>query len=544
MSQVLLRSRAAWQAGRGDFMTLAPESVRAATAYAEMTVPDAAAWQSEIASVLATVDHAVVVVDRQWRVRQASPAACRQAGRTREQTLGRLVWEAFPQLRGVAVEGRCEQAAADGEPFEAATFSEPEQRWFEVRAQPFTGGLAIGFRDVTGEHRAEEVVRQSQQLEVLGRLTGGIAHDINNLLTVILGNLEMLAMQAEDSEPPRLDELELLQAGLGAGQTASELMRRLLTFSRRQSLSPRALDLAALLAALQPLLRQTLGETVRLHVDCAPDLWAVLADRPGLESVLLNMALNSRDAMPRGGAFTLASANVHVAEPQRAALGLDRPGDYVTVVATDTGQGMSPDVLERVFEPFFTTKAPGSGTGLGLSMAYGFAKQSNGLISVSSSPGEGTAVTLFLPRTRQPPEPEPSQGGAARMPVRGARTILLVEDHELVRVHTAALLGNMGYRVIQAADGRQAIDALEGGATPDLLLTDVVMAGEYNGRELADVAVRLRPGLPVLFMSGYPGAVLLENGRLPPDVDLLAKPFRPRELADRVAARLDGGPVS
>ncbi len=490
---------------------------------------------------MAAVDDAIVVVDRQWQVRHANPAACRQGGCTREQIVGRLVWEAFPQLRGAIVEEPCKQAARDGEPFETATFSELDQRWFKVRGQPFSDGLAIGFRDVTGERQAQEALQQSQRLEVLGQLTGGIAHDINNLLTVIIGNFEMLAMQAEDCEPPRLDDLELVHAGLGAGQTASELMRRLLAFSRRQSLSPRPLDVATLLGALRPMLRQTLGETVRLRIDCPADLWAALADRPGLESVVLNMALNSRDAMPRGGTFTVSGANVPADETRRVALGLERPGDYVAITATDSGQGMSPEVLERVFEPFFTTKPQGSGTGLGLSMAYGFAKQSNGLISVASSLGEGTAVTLFLPRTRQAPEPEPSQGHAGRSASRGTATILLVEDHELVRVHTAELLHSMGYRVIQAADGRQALDALERGAAPDLLLTDVMVAGECNGRELADIAMRLRPGLPVLFMSGYPGAVLLENGRLPPDIDLLAKPFRPSELADRVAARLDGG---
>ena len=497
---------------------------------------------AKIAAILASVDAGLVVVDRHWLVRHVNPEACRQGGCGPGQAVGRLVWEAFPRWRGGTIEERCRQAARDGRPFEAAS-GEAEQRWLRVRGEPFAGGLALHVRDVTGERQAEQALRRSQQLDVLGKLTGGIAHDVNNLLTVVIGSFEMLAIQAEECAPPRLDELELIRAGRGAGQTASELMRRLLAFSRRQSLSPRPLDVAALLAALRPMLRRSLGEGVALRTDCAPDLWPVLADRPGLESVLLNLALNSRDAMPGGGAFSVTGGNFAVGEPQLAALGLDRPGDYVTITVTDSGQGMPPEVVRRVFEPFFTTKPQGSGTGLGLAMAHGFAKQSDGLISVSSREGEGTTVTLFLPRTREQPELEPPPDRAAGPP-RGTATILLVEDHALVRAHTAELLRGLGYSVIQAADARQAIDALRQGASPDLVLTEVVMQGECDGRELADIAVRMRPGLPVLFMSGDPGAALLENGRLPPDVDLLAKPFRPSELADRVAARLDAEPVS
>ncbi len=482
---------------------------------------------------MAAAHDGLVVVDRAGLIRAANPVACRQAGRSLDQIVGRPLWLAFPGLRSAALEQGCRQAARGGEPFEAATFSATDRRWFSVRGQPFAGGLAMALRDLSEE-------RPPPPLDVLGQLTGGIAHDINNLLTIVLGNFEMLALQAEDSEPPRLQDLDLIRAGLGAGQTASELMRRLLAFSRRQSLSPRAVDVAALLADLEPLLRQTLGRAIALQIDCAPELWPVLADRPGLESVLLNLALNSRDAMPRGGAFSLSGANREVAEAQLAALGLERAGDYVTITASDSGQGMSPEVLERIFEPFFTTKPQGAGTGLGLSMAYGFAKQSGGLISVTSGQPQGTVVTLFLPRAAQVPEAEPPPSRRARTDTHARATILLVEDHERVRIHTAGLLGAMGYRVIQAIDGRQALDALAR-ESPDLLLTDVAMAGEYNGRELAESAARLRPGLPVLFMSGHPAAVLLESGRLPPGIDLLAKPFRPSELADRLAARLDAG---
>jgi signal transduction histidine kinase/CheY-like chemotaxis protein len=388
-------------------------------------------------------------------------------------------------------------------------------------------------------------LRQAQKLEAIGRLAGGIAHDVNNLLTVILGNLELLALRAEErsqgiaDEEPGLD-VTLTEAGLRAGESASQLMHRLLAFSRRQPAAPSVIDLGERLDSLQKLLRRTLSEQVAIRVRWPDDLWPALLDPADLESAILNLAINAQDAMPAGGTLSIEAANLSLDQPRAAARGMERPGDYVLITVGDSGTGMPAEVLQRAFDAFFTTKEPGKGTGLGLSMVQGFARQSGGQVTIASTPGAGTTVSLLLPRAAPVDSAAPAAGEAGV--TGGNEAILLVEDNELVRTHAETTLSGLGYRVATAGDGAAALGAIEGGFRPDLLVTDVVLPGAMTGRDVAEAAQRKLPGLRVLFISGYAGNVLMENGRLPPGVDLLGKPFRRSELAQRIRAQLGEAP--
>jgi signal transduction histidine kinase len=492
--------------------------------------------KAEVELILGTISDGMFVLDPQWNVRYANNAALRYLGRPREQMLGAAIWDLFPGLEGSEFAQCMQKAARSRQDVVFTAPFPPLDAWYEARCYPFDGGLTVYFRDVTAQRDTEDRLRQSQKLEALGQLTGGIAHDVNNLLTVILGNLEMLALSAEERGEAGAPDFDLAQAGLRAGANASQLMRRLLAFSRRQPLSPQTVDVGALLTALEPLLRRSVGETAVLGIGIPAGLWRVLVDPAELENALINLAINARDAMPAGGQLNIEASNVTVDRVYAAVTGLDRCGDFVMISVSDNGIGMPPDVLDKAFEPFFTTKQPGKGTGLGLSMVYGFARQSGGHVMIHSEAGQGTIIRLYLPRTvaavasHEPMADDGIEGGS--------ETILLVEDNELVRAHTAAMLRGLGYIVFSAADGPAALDLLRDGLLPDLLLTDVVLPGGMSGRQVADAAAHLVPQLRVLFTSGYPGSVLLEGGRLSPGVELISKPFRRSELAARVRAQL------
>jgi signal transduction histidine kinase/CheY-like chemotaxis protein len=504
----------------------------------------------ELELILSTISDGMFVLSHDWNVRYVNAAASNYLHRPREEMLGMSVWTLFPGMHDGDMGERLEAAAAQGLDAEFTTFHAPLSAWFDVRAYPYAGGLTVYFRDVTFQRETEDKLRQGQKLEAIGQLTGGIAHDVNNLLTVILGNLEMLAMRAEDRingvpEPPEDEpglDLTLAEAGLRAGESASQLMHRLLAFSRIQPLSPQAVAVGALLQSLQPLLRRTLSEQVTLRMHWPADLWHALIDPSELESAILNLTINAQDAMPGGGLLTIEATNVAIDRVYAASAGMDRPGDYIMVSVSDTGCGMKKDVSARAFDPFFTTKAPGKGTGLGLSMVYGFVRQSGGHVLIDSEPGQGTMLRMYLPRTNPPDSVDATAAreGAAG----GSETILLVEDNDLVRAHTEAMLRGLGYAVVATADGPSALKALADGLCPDLLLTDVILHGSMTGRDVADAAQHRLPGLRVLFISGYSGTVLLENGGLPPGVDLLGKPFRRSELATRIRAQLAGPPAA
>ncbi len=375
---------------------------------------------------------------------------------------------------------------------------------------------------------------QSQRLEAVGQLTGGVAHDFNNLLTVVLGNADLLAA-ADLRDDQRRQALDML---IGAAERGAVLTRQLLAFARKQPLAPSEVDVNQLVAGIDPMLRRTLGEHIEIEMVRGAGLWPAMVDPTQLESALLNLCLNARDAMPGGGRLTLETANAALDQRYADQHADVVPGQYTMVAVSDTGSGIEPAHLERVFEPFFTTKEKGKGTGLGLAMVYGFVKQSGGHVGIYSELGHGTTVKLYLPRAVGP-RAEPAPPAVAAELRGGAETVLVVEDDEPVRLLAGFELRAMGYRVIEAASGAEAMRLLEQGEVVDLLFTDIVMPGGMSGRELADAAWRLRPGLRVLFTSGYTENAIVHHGRLDAGLQLLPKPYRRADLARAVRVALE-----
>ena len=396
-------------------------------------------------------------------------------------------------------------------------------------------GLTAGIRlDVTALRTAEAQLHQAQKMDSIGQLSGGIAHDFNNLLGTIIGNLDLLV----EDLPEDAALAGYAREALGASMRAGELTKRLLAFARKQPLRPQSVDVERQLGEITDLLRGTLGETVALELAIAEDLWQIAADPAQLESGIVNLGINARDAMPEGGRITIAARNVTL-DGEDADL---RPGDYVAIAITDTGSGMTAEVAARAFEPFFTTKSAGKGTGLGLSMVYGFAKQSKGHARIDSALGRGSTVTLYLPRAERGANvvPLPSLASRpARLPT-GCEIVLLVEDNESLRQTTLRVLDGLGYRVVEAEDGPNALAILRSGEAIDLLFTDVVMPNGMSGFELAVEARRLRPDLKVLFASGFSevaaDARFHGNGN---DAPLLTKPYRKDQVAWQVRSILD-----
>ena len=382
---------------------------------------------------------------------------------------------------------------------------------------------------------AEVQLRQSQKLEAVGQLTGGLAHDFNNLLTVILGNAELLADELRDQDHLR----RLAEMTANAAERGAELTSRLLAFSRKQPLQPRVLDVSAqLLHSLEGLLRRTLAETITLRIERAENLWLAEIDPSQMESALLNIVLNARDAMPDGGSITIRIENADLDDDDVLSDPDLNAGQYIMITVTDTGQGMSEETLARVFEPFFTTKEVGRGSGLGLSMVYGFVKQSGGHVRICSEPEKGTSVTLYFPRSQGEGDQRQIDSKAHEIAF-GTEIILVVEDDELVRQHVRTTLLELGYRVVEAADGPQAIEMLKQTLDVDLLFTDIILPGGMNGRVLADAAQAIRPELKVLFTSGYTEDTIIHHGRLDPEVELLSKPYRRSQLAEKLRKVLD-----
>jgi len=383
-------------------------------------------------------------------------------------------------------------------------------------------------RDMRENLAKEERLRRAQKMEAIGRLTGGVAHDFNNLLTIIVGGAEVLV----DTLEPGSEAHDIAKLALGAGERGADLVNRLLTFSRAQSFDPLALSLEALFSDLEPLVRRTIGEHIQVHFRAQPEL-ACLADRTQLESALLNLAINARDAMPGGGILTVEAQSVDLIADDAELL---TPGPYVHLSVRDTGCGMDAQTVERAIEPFFTTKDVGKGTGLGLAMVYGFAKQSGGGVRIRSNPGQGTTVYLLLPAAVGAADVEPAE--LRPIPEAGKAKILVVEDDDMVRAHIVRMLRSMGYGVVESENGARALEILQNREDLDLLLTDVVMPGGMNGFQLADEARRSRPDLRVLFTSGYAEAQLADAGQAYSEADLLRKPYRRADLANRMAQAL------
>jgi signal transduction histidine kinase/CheY-like chemotaxis protein len=384
--------------------------------------------------------------------------------------------------------------------------------------------------------RIEEELRQAQKMEAVGQLTGGLAHDFNNLLAGISGSLEMIRLRTAQG---RMTELgRYIEAALSSVGRAAALTHRLLAFSRRQTLDPKPIRVDGLVGSMEDLFRRTVGPSIQIETKLAGGgLWPVLCDPNQLENALLNLVINACDAMPDGGHLAIETANVALDE--KGAASSDVPlrnvpaGEYVAVSVTDTGTGMSPTTMTRVFEPFFTTKPLGQGTGLGLSTIYGFVQQSGGHIHLRSEVGQGTTVTIYLPRHLG------AVDGAeidtvAGLPARGTAVVLVIEDELPIRMVIADVLSDLGYTVLQAGDGGSALKILEGGTLIDLLITDVGLPGGTNGRQLADTARQRRPDLKVLFITGYAESAVVRNGLIEEGTQVMTKPFALEALAAKI----------
>ncbi len=394
---------------------------------------------------------------------------------------------------------------------------------------------------IAEREKVEEALRQAQKMEAVGQLTGGIAHDFNNLLTGIVGSLDMLRTRISQGRTETAERY--IKAAMASANRASALTHRLLAFARRQPLDPRPVQANALVASLEDLFRRTIGETVTLEVVLAGGLWPTLCDPNQLESALLNLVINARDAMPDGGRLTIETCNAHLDDAYVAAQRDIAPGQYVCICVTDTGAGMPKDVIERAFEPFFTTKPLGQGTGLGLSMVYGFARQSEGHAKIYSEVGQGTTFKLYLPRYRGETEAEIGTATLAEAPRAGSgETVLVVEDEPVVRSLIVEVLEDLGYRTLEASDGPAGLKLLQSRRRIDLLVTDVGLPG-LNGRQLADAAREGRPSLKVLFITGYAENATLAAGFLEPGMQMITKPFAVDALAQKIRSIIKGDAV-
>ncbi|HUK58401.1 MAG TPA: PAS domain S-box protein [Stellaceae bacterium] len=481
----------------------------------------------------------ILVFDRAFEITLWNPGIEAITGIAPDLALGRRAFEVLPFIAGTPCE-LAMRGALEGQ--EASFFDQRyalpatgRNGFYEAYFAPLmsSGQVIVGgigfLRETTERRRIEDALRQAQKMEAVGQLTGGIAHDFNNMLTVIAGNLELL--ESKLTSEPRLSRL-VTSAALAASR-AEKLTQQLLTFSRRQQLRPQPVDLNQIIIGLDDLLHRTVGETIEIRSSLAPDIWPAMADPNQLETALLNLVLNARDAIASGGRITLETANVEIARGN-AQMAL---GAYAMLSITDTGSGMSEHVLAHVFEPFFTTKEIGKGTGLGLAQVYGFINQSQGHVRIDSKEGQGTTVRLYLPRA------EGAAGAglssqAREQPYRGSETVLVVEDDHGVRDFAASVLRELGYRVLEASSGDSALQLLERIEAIDLLFTDVVMPGRLNGVDLAREALDRRADLRVLFTSGYTTR-LVEKGWPAEDVELLRKPYRSVDLAERVRTVLD-----
>jgi two-component system cell cycle sensor histidine kinase/response regulator CckA len=454
----------------------------------------------------------------------------------------------FPGMQAVQENGA--PLASEDEPARAALrtrqpcrgrtvkFRRPDgaMAWVSLSAGPLFHAAAVAppgaltvILDITERKSLEHRLRGTHRMEAIGRLAGGVAHDFNNLLTAILGFSEILLQGLEPADPRRHEVEEVRKAA----RRATELTQQLLAFSRRQMLEPRVLDLNRVLSDMQAMLRRLIGEDIQLRVELAPALGTVRADRGQLEQVILNLAVNARDALHQGGELVISTANVELDQAFVDSHAGARPGRHVVLSVVDTGIGMEAETLAHIFEPFFTTKGQDKGTGLGLATVYGIVKQSEGYIDVESAPGQGTTFQVYLPHCDEVPDLCPPELPPA-VPPRASGTVLLVEDDDQVRDLARRILEQQGYTVLAEANGLAALTVLESHSGPiDALVTDVVMPG-LSGPKLARRAVERRPGMPVLYLSGYADEALIRHGALLPGVHLLPKPFHAEALVEKL----------
>jgi PAS domain S-box-containing protein len=507
------------------------------------------AREARLRSILETAPEAIITISSRGIVESFSTAAERLFGYTSEEVIGQNINMLMPSPHAEQHDGYLERYLATGEARIIGIGRVVEGRRKDGTIVPVelaVGEIVLGgertftgfLRDLTVRQRMEQELRQAQKMEAVGQLTGGIAHDFNNLLTVILGNLEMLQKRLGDDERQQT----LVREARETAQLGAQLTDRLLTFGRRQPLQPRALDLSQLMVGLSELLRRTLGETIVVRTTVAPDVSRILADPAQLQNAVLNLALNARDAMPRGGTLTIQAEDVELDADYVQAHPETRRGRYVMIAVSDTGSGMTPEVRDRAFDPFFTTKGAGAGSGLGLSMVYGFVKQSGGHVSLYSELGHGTTVRLYLPPARG--EVERAGDISAEEPKGRGETILVVEDDASVRRVNVARLVELGYRTIEAADGPSALQLLDGQPAVELLFTDIIMPGGMTGVELAQAVRQRFPWMPILLSSGYAAPELLKSGGGIPGAVLLRKPYTAAALATKLREMLDSAPTT
>jgi PAS domain S-box-containing protein len=486
--------------------------------------------------------HAVLVDnnDGSFRYEEVNPATLRLYKKTREEVAGRTTNELFDGDTAAQLNENLTNSLRAGTPFRYERMQ--GGRIIEAVSTPVLDvkgparRIVVSAHDVTERRGLEEQLRQAQKMEAIGQLTGGIAHDFNNLLTAISGSLELLERRKADG---RLDGIErYIGAAQDAARRAATLTQRLLAFSRRQTLDPKPTDVNKLIAGMEELLRRTVGPSVTLEVVGAGGLWLTKIDPSQLENALLNLTINARDAMPDGGRITVETANKWLDE--RAARERELPpGQYVSVCVTDTGTGMTPDIIAQAFDPFFTTKPLGRGTGLGLSMIHGFVRQSGGQVRIYSELGKGTTMCMYLPRISGTISDfdVPKMLHAAD-PGRG-EAVLVVDDDATVRMLMVEVLEEAGYVTIEASDGPAGLRILQSDARIDLLITDVGLPGGMNGRQLADAARTTRPELKVLFVTGYAENAAIGHGFLEAGMQVITKPFVMAELGNKVRQMIE-----
>ncbi|HEX8302783.1 PAS domain S-box protein [Sphingomonas sp.] len=483
-----------------------------------------------------------VVADLSGTITSVNPSWSRLLGYSTEETVGRNFLDFIEPGDLDAVRRRLSQLNL-GEPLPErdTTFigKNGERRCIAFSTVPENDTIYGFGRDVTGEREAaealattEEALRQSQKMEAVGQLTGGIAHDFNNLLQGITGSLEIIERRVAQGRVAEIGRF--LSGATAAANRAAALTHRLLAFSRRQPLDPRPVRANPLMASMEDLLRRTIGERIELELVLAGGLWLTLCDPNQLENAILNLVINARDAMPDGGKLTIETCNAHLDDAYAARQRDVKPGQYICICVTDTGIGMDADTIAKAFEPFFTTKPIGQGTGLGLSMIYGFARQSDGYAKIYSEIGEGTTFKLYLPRFRGEAEGEEEVPHLTDAHATDAgEVVLVVEDEPVVRGLIVETLSELGYRAIEAADGPKGVEILQSQRRIDLLITDIGLPG-LNGRQVADAGRSLRPGLKVLFMTGYAENAALASGFLEPGMTMITKPFAMEALATRI----------
>ncbi len=478
----------------------------------------------------------VQIIGFDWTYLYVNETAERHARRPAGELLGRRMTECYPGidrtplfavLRRVMHSRRTEQFVNE------FVYPDGSQGWFDLLIEPVPDGVCVLSLDISDKQKAQSQLRQAQRMEAVGRLAGGIAHDFNNVLTAMMGYCDLVLSRVGDDEGLVADLLEIRRAG----ERATRLTRQLLAFSRKQAAVPQVVDLNTVVLDLNAMLSRLLGDDLRLLVDTPPDLWHTVADPGQLEQVLMNLVVNARDAMPRGGAVKVRTTNQTLDEVFARQHPGSSPGDYVALIVEDTGQGMTPDVLAHAFEPFFTTKGAGKGTGLGLPTVYGIVKQSGGYIDIESEPGVGTRVSVYLPRVDAPlTETAPRTDVSS---VDGGECVLVVEDDEGMRDLLRKMLTPHGYAVLAADDVWDALALARSRAGGiDLLLTDIVMP-EMNGPELAQHIVGMHPHMRVLYISGFPQAAALGASAMNPRVNFLPKPFTPIVLLAAVREALD-----